>query len=127
MLEPDPAGLYERLKSTLPEADRTVVTGDFAFDAASAVAEALVPGVDGWIDDQFSVCAPWGVDLDALSGTSIALWHGDADLMVPFAHGAWLAERIPNARAHLKRGEGHMSIGVGYADAILEDLIAHAR
>ena len=52
------------------------------------------------------------------------LWHGGADVFVPFAHGQWLVGRIPQVRAHLFPQEGHFSIGVGRMGEILDELIS---
>jgi pimeloyl-ACP methyl ester carboxylesterase len=52
------------------------------------------------------------------------LWQGSDDLMVPFAHGRWLAERVPGVIAHLEQGEGHLSIGIGALDRMLDELTA---
>jgi hypothetical protein len=43
---------------------------------------------------------------------------------VPFAHGEWLTADVPGVRAHLLQGEGHLSIGIGSLDAVLEELMA---
>jgi len=46
-------------------------------------------------------------------------------LMVPFSHGVWLSTAIPNSRAFLLQGEGHLSVALGDLGAILDDLLAH--
>ena len=50
-------------------------------------------------------------ELEGAIATPTFLWQGTEDLMVPLAHGEWLAGEIPGIRAHLVPGEGHLSIG----------------
>jgi len=53
----------------------------------------------------------------------VAVWQGDQDRMVPFAHGQWLAANILGARVHLMPGDGHLSMTVSAFDRILDDLL----
>ena len=114
------------LESLLPEVDRAVLTDEFAEDIAASFHEGLREGVDGWLDDDLAFVSPWGFDLDEIS-TATAIWQGSDDLMVPFAHGQWLAAQMPGSAAHLMEGEGHLSIGVGAVDAMLDELIGAAE
>jgi hypothetical protein len=43
--------------------------------------------------------------------------------MVPFAHGQWLAARLPAARTHFSR-TGHMNLPLGEVFAELTELAA---
>ena len=57
------------------------------------------------------------------SNSTCAIWQGDQDRMVPYAHGAWLANNVPGARLHLQPGEGHLSLSVASLDRILDNLL----
>jgi pimeloyl-ACP methyl ester carboxylesterase len=103
-------------------ADAAALTGEFAADLASGLSGAVRNGIAGWRDDDLAFIAGWGFDLDALSGRA-AIWQGDQDNMVPFAHGRWLAAHIPGARVHLEPGAGHVTMTVTAIDRILDDLL----
>jgi pimeloyl-ACP methyl ester carboxylesterase len=75
------------------------------------------------LDDDLAFTRHWGFELADISVPTY-LWQGSEDLMVPFAHGEWLAEHIPGVAAHLERGEGHLSIGVGASDRMFDELVA---
>lgn len=114
--------IVAELASLLPEVDRAHCTGELGEELAASFREAVRIGVDGWVDDDLAFVAPWGFDLDAIA-VPVSLWQGSADLMVPFAHGRWLASALPQARTHLLEGDGHLSIGVGRAQEIVDGLL----
>jgi pimeloyl-ACP methyl ester carboxylesterase len=116
-------GIIESLSSLLPDVDRVVLTGEFGEDMAAAFHEALRIGVDGWLDDDLAFINPWGFELGEIFAP-VMIWQGSADLMVPFAHGQWLASQVPNASSHLEQGEGHLSIGLGAIERMLDELIS---
>lgn len=116
------AGIVAQLDSLLPAADRAVLSDEFGEDMAASFHESLRTGVEGWLDDDLAFARPWGFGLEEITAP-VSLWQGSADLMVPFAHGQWLASRIPGVSAHLEDGEGHLSIGVGALDRMLDELV----
>jgi pimeloyl-ACP methyl ester carboxylesterase len=118
----DAKGLVEGLGTLLPAVDRAVLTAEVGEDLAASFAEGLRTGVDGWLDDDLAFVQPWGFELSQLA-VPVFVWQGSEDLMVPFAHGQWLASRIPGATSHLEQGEGHLSIGVGAIDRMLDELV----
>jgi pimeloyl-ACP methyl ester carboxylesterase len=123
LLETTPAGVVEALASLLPPVDRAVLTDEFGEDLAASFGEALRVSVDGWLDDDLAFVRDWGFALEEVR-RPVLLWQGDQDLMVPSAHGRWLAAHVPGVTPHLLAGEGHLSIGVGALDRMLDELVA---
>jgi pimeloyl-ACP methyl ester carboxylesterase len=114
--------IVSSLGTILPDVDRVVLSEEFGEDMAAGFHEGLRLGADGWADDDLAFTKPWGFDLTEVA-VPVALWHGTEDLMVPFAHGKWLSSHVPGAAVHLEEGEGHLSIGVGAVDRMLDELI----
>lgn len=102
--------------------DLAVLTGAYAEYVAGSFRGAVATGIDGWLDDDLAFVAPWGFDLDDVM-VPVAVWQGTEDRMVPFAHGEWMAARLPDVRAHLLDGEGHLSVGLGRFDEIVEEAL----
>jgi pimeloyl-ACP methyl ester carboxylesterase len=116
------AGLVSSMRTLLPDADKAVLTGEFAEDLAASFREAVRTGVDGYLDDELAFTAPWGFGVEEIS-VPVMIWHGTADLMVPFSHGQWLAAQLPGASAHLEQGQGHLSVALGALDHMLDELV----
>lgn len=116
-----PAQTVESLSSVLPAVDRACLTAGLGAQLAASLASAASGTVDGWVDDALAFTRPWGFELEAIA-VPVSLWHGSADLMVPFAHGRWLSRHLPDVRAHLEQGEGHLSINVGSIDRMMAEL-----
>jgi pimeloyl-ACP methyl ester carboxylesterase len=118
-----PEGLIDALDTLLPDADRAVMTDEYGEDMVAAFTEALRTGVDGWVDDDLAFVRPWGFALDAITVPTF-VWHGEEDMMAPFAHGRWMAEHIPGVKAHLEPRHGHLSVVVGEIGPMLDELVA---
>jgi pimeloyl-ACP methyl ester carboxylesterase len=110
------------LGGLISAADAGVLTGEFAAELAASLRASVREGIAGWRDDDLAFTADWGFSLDALAGRA-AIWQGDQDRMVPYAHGRWLAAHIPGARVHLEPGAGHLTMTVTAIDRILDDLL----
>lgn len=103
------------------EVDRAAITGEFADYLADDFRSSVAQGVVGVRDDSLAIVRPWGFDAAAID-VPVSVWQGRQDLMVPYAHGVWLADHVPGARRHLYDDEGHLSL-VAQLDRILADLL----
>jgi pimeloyl-ACP methyl ester carboxylesterase len=124
------ADVAQALGGLVIAADQAALTGEFADYVAAALRASMNTGIAGWRDDDLAFVKDWGFSLDpaldaarGAPAAPVAIWQGDQDKMVPFAHGQWLAASIPGARAHLLPGEGHLSLTVSSLDRILDDLL----
>lgn len=123
VLQTTAADLATAWSSFLAAVDRAALTGETGEELIENMREGYRLGADGSIDDGIAFTKPWGFALAEIAVPTL-LWHGTEDLLVPFSHGKWLAARIPGVVAHLEEGEGHLSIGLGKIDRILEELVA---
>lgn len=91
----------------LPEADRAVLAREeFAAVSYESVVESCRNGVFGWADDDLCIVRPWGFDPASIT-VPLQIWYGTADVLVPPAHGKWLADYIPAATVRVNEG-GHV-------------------
>lgn len=109
--------------SLLPESDRRWIAGEYGDDLAQEFREAVEIGGEGWVEDDLAFTRAWGFELASID-RPVALWQGSDDLMVPFPHGRWLAEAMPQADARFLDGEGHLSVVLGRSDEIVDALLA---
>ena len=101
--------LTEALQTLLTPVDKSVLTGEVADYMYRAFRVGSEERLDGWLDDDFAFARPWGFELEQI-GVPVQLWQGAEDRFVPFAHGEWLAKRIPTVDAHLSPDDGHITL-----------------
>lgn len=70
-------------------------------------AEHSVLGVGGWADDDLAHVRPWGFDLAQIS-IPVLIRYGATDVLVPPAHGEWLAAHVPGCVVKVDGVAGHM-------------------
>ena len=116
--------IIDEFRSLVGPVDAAVLTGELAQFLLATMQEGLVPGIDGWLDDDLAFVAPWGFDLAAVAAP-VLLWHGVDDRFVPVAHGRWLAERIPGIDARISENDGHLSLMTTRIAVVHEWLASH--
>jgi pimeloyl-ACP methyl ester carboxylesterase len=121
LADADVAGIIEALSGLLPPIDRDALTGAVAEWMVASFQHSVANGIDGWLDDDLAFTRDWGFALSDIT-VPVAIWQGGVDLMVPSAHGTWLAEHIPTARPHLLPEHGHLSLSVADLPRIIADL-----
>jgi pimeloyl-ACP methyl ester carboxylesterase len=109
MLAAEPEALAEEIESLLSPPDVAVVNAGLAAELIDSFHTGVGETRVGWIDDDLAFVRHWGFDLASIR-VPVALWQGHQDLMVPLAHGEWLAARIPGVDAHLSPQDGHLSL-----------------
>ncbi len=121
MREVTPDQIAASFGGLVDEVDASAMTGEIAQFLATSMHAAARQGSAGFLDDSMAMMRPWGFDVRDIE-IPVSVWQGRHDLMVPFAHGVWLAEHVPGARRHLFDDEGHVSL-LGRAAEMLTDLV----
>lgn len=64
----------------------------------------------------------WGFELADVQ-VPVRWWHGDADHIVPFAHGQHCVHRLPHATMSVIHGESHLG-GLGIAREVITSILS---
>lgn len=105
------------------EPDRSVLRqSDIKRLFAASLHEAFRQGSAGGLADLCTAVLPWPFNPSGIA--SLLLWHGRRDAVVPWQHSARLARCVPAARLHSIDGEGHFSLPVRYAAAVVGAVIS---
>lgn len=121
-----PDSLVAGLGDLISKIDAAALTGEYAEWLAATFRASVSTGIWGWYDDDVAFVHPWGFDIGAIH-RPVAIWQGETDRMVPFAHGEWLASHVGSARPHLLPEHGHLSLAVASMAEIFDDLVAIGR
>jgi len=118
--------LAEAMGPHLSPPDGGALTGELAEYLHGMILGGLAPGIDGWLDDDLAFVKPWGFDVTAIT-TPVSVWQGGDDLMVPGAHGRWLAAHVAGAEPQLLPEEGHLTLFANRIGDIQAWLAGHLR
>jgi len=104
--------------------DQEALYGRWAW-VGRVAGQAMAAGPAAMIDDLLAAARPWGFDV-ADTAVPVLVVHGGADLMVPSAHGRWLATRCPGAELRITPDDGHITV-LDHAPAALDWLSRQDR
>ena len=79
-------------------------------------------GLRAPIYDLMLFTRPWGFRLRDIR-VPIRFWHGDADHLVPLAHGQHQAQLVPDSTLHVRPGESHLG-GLAAAEEVVDAILA---
>jgi pimeloyl-ACP methyl ester carboxylesterase len=119
-----PDEIVAAMRSLISPVDEAHLTGEFADFLAASFHAAFRHGPWGWYDDDLAFTRPWGFDLGSIR-VPVSVWQGPHDLMVPFAHGQWLAKHVAGASGRFPAEHGHISLIAGIG-VILDELLRDA-
>lgn len=123
MLMRDPEQTSRRVMASLPEADKAKL---YAPDNLAIFIQSITEGYrSGWrgvAQDDVIIARDWGLEPGAVS-TPVDIWHGQADVNVPFSGAQYLTAVLPGIRTFFLPGEGHFFIMQRWGD-ILSALVS---
>jgi pimeloyl-ACP methyl ester carboxylesterase len=92
----------------LSESDRAqLARPEVAQVITESTSEQAANGVGGWVDDDLAFTKPWGFDVGAVA-VPVLIRYGLTDVLVPPAHGEWLAANVPGCIVEVETSAGHL-------------------
>ena len=109
MFSTGPEGLRQAMLTVLSPIDQAAFTPEVGEWIYAVMAEGAAERIEGFRDDNLAAVRPWGFDPVDIR-VPVLLLQGVEDLMVPPAHGRWLAAQIPGVEAEIRDTEGHITL-----------------
>jgi len=122
----DPAQFIAFSRPTLPQPDQAILDIGVVARLLDGMREGLAAGVEGAVEDELALVAPWGVDLAGVR-VPVRVWSGEQDRDTPASHARWLAGVIPDAELRLFAEEGHLSLVYGRGREVIDWLAERLR
>jgi pimeloyl-ACP methyl ester carboxylesterase len=89
--------------------------------ALGVFSQATLRGARGIVADYVALAKPWGFRVEDIA-TPAHIWHGTADVNVPYSHSEQLAARLTHAGFTTWPGEGHLGI-IPHHTEVLDGLL----
>jgi pimeloyl-ACP methyl ester carboxylesterase len=107
LLERHPSLLLRAMVSGAPDADRSLLDDSQASQTAVQSFLAAARGGVGEMINDYRLCArPWGFEPSRID-TTVHVWHGMRDQLVPVDHALALAAEVRRSRIALDPEDGH--------------------
>ena len=90
-------------------------------EQAATLMETFRQGTAGASQEMVLTVRPWGFPLENIK-CPVTVWQGGLDKQAPLAHAEIYATRISNAKLFFFKDEGHISLLVNQAEAILQHI-----
>ena len=121
----DAGQLREAMAPHLSPTDSAALTGPLAEYFHGNMHHGLADSVDGYIDDNLAFVKPWGFDVASIARPVLVVQGGD-DLMVPRAHGEWLAAHVPGNESRIDDAHGHLTLVQDLVPDVHAWLLSHS-
>lgn len=110
---------------SLAAPDRSVLGPAMLATLAAAWREGMGRSVEGALSDAQLFAAPWRIPFPDIR-VPVDVWHGADDALIP-PQALAPFDAIPRMRLHVVPGEGHFSLAIRHAPAILQRLMQGSR
>lgn len=92
----------------LSDSDRAqLARPEFIQVIRESTSEQALNGVWGWVDDDLAFLRPWGFNVAEIA-IPVLVEYGVTDVLVPPAHGEWLAANVPGCVVKVEDDAGHL-------------------
>ena len=126
MMWPSALQFLQPLRIILPRPDAERFEDPDHFASAFGCQRDAFQDVDGLYADAALYAEPWGFAPEAIQ-VPVQFWHGREDSNFHYSLAVALSGRVPQGTLKLVENEGHFSLPINQADAIVAALLKSAK